>query len=57
MSPPANSSHNPPQQSFFPHFKHQPHIKTSTTFTHLKQQIKHYIKYYNHHPYHSNLKN
>ncbi|WP_431603300.1 IS3 family transposase [Bacillus thuringiensis] len=30
-------------------------MKTSPSFTHLKQQIKHSIKYYNHHTYQSNL--
>ncbi|WP_144520315.1 IS3 family transposase, partial [Bacillus thuringiensis] len=57
ISTTPNSSHNPPQQSFFPHLKHQPHIKPSLSFNQFKQHINKYITYYNHYTYQSNLKN
>ncbi|PFO76992.1 MULTISPECIES: IS3 family transposase [Bacillus cereus group] len=56
MSRRGNCWDNAPQESFFGHFKDEAHIKTCTTFTQLKQEIKDYMKYYNQHRYQWNLK-
>ncbi|PFN02108.1 IS3 family transposase [Bacillus cereus] len=56
MSRRGNCWDNAPQESFFEHFKDEAHIKTCTTFTQLKQEIKDYMKYYNQHRYQWNLK-
>jgi transposase InsO family protein len=56
MSRRGNCWDNAPQESFFGHFKDEAHIKTSTSFAQLKQEIKSYMKYYNQHRYQWNLK-
>ncbi len=56
MSRRGNCWDNAPQESFFGHFKDEAHIKTCTSFTQLKQEIKDYMKYYNQHRYQWNLK-
>ncbi|QWH16994.1 IS3 family transposase [Bacillus mycoides] len=56
MSRRGNCWDNAPQESFFGHFKDEAHIKTCTSFSQLKQEIKDYMKYYNQHRYQWNLK-
>lgn len=56
MSRRGNYWDNAPQESFFGHFKDEAHIKTCTSFSQLKQEIKAYMKYYNQHRYQWNLK-
>ncbi|HDR6248085.1 TPA: IS3 family transposase [Bacillus cereus] len=56
MSRKGNCWDNAPQESFYGHFKDEAHIKTYTSFTQQKKDIKDYMKYYNQHKYQWNLK-
>lgn len=56
MSRRGNCWDNPPQESFFVHFKDGTNIKECETLEEVKQEIKSYMTYYNHYRGQWNLK-
>ena len=56
MSRRGNCWDNAPQESFFGHMKDEIDYKSCTTLSQLEKVIDKYMKYYNNHRYHWNLK-
>lgn len=56
MSRRGNCWDNAPQESFFGHLKDEAYIKSCNTLDQLKDEIDHYMNYYNNYRYQWNLK-